>query len=72
VPSKLYENLSKLAQRNRRSLSAEVIALLGEAVENSQLRVSEVRASLEARRKFQPAAADAHSTLELLREDRDA
>lgn len=72
VPEEIYVALSERARRSRRSLSAEVIALLGQALERGERSVGEILASIEARRKFQPAASGAPSSLELLREDRDA
>jgi plasmid stability protein len=72
VPEEIYVALSERARRSHRSLSAEVIALLGQALERGERSVGEILAAIEARRKFQPAAAGAPSSLELLREDRDA
>lgn len=72
VPPEIHEALSERAELSRRSLSAEVIALLSQALQASERSVGEILTSLEARRRFEPVAAGAPSSLDLLREDRDA
>lgn len=72
VPPEIHEALAERAERSRRSLSAEVIALLSQALQTGERSVGDILASLEARQRFEPAAAGAPSSLDLLREDRDA
>ena len=70
VPSELYERLKRMAKEQNRSLSAQVIVLLKQAVEREARPQAEVIASIRRRRRFQPAAAGAPDSLELLRQDR--
>lgn len=70
VPSELYERLQQLAQARNRSLSAQVITMLSQAVEAEERRrlQAAVLDSIQGRRFRIPE--DAPSTLDLLREDR--
>lgn len=70
VPEDLYEQLQILALSQNRSLSAQVITLLHEALENVALRQQQADA-LESirRRRFTPPAS-APESIELLLEDR--
>ena len=70
VPSELYERLHKLAKARNRSLSAQVINMLSQAVEAEERRKlqAEVLNSIRSRRFSVPE--DAPSTLALLHEDR--
>ena len=70
VPSKLYERLQKFAQAHNRSLSAQVITMLSQAVETEERRQlqAEVLNSIRSRRFSVPE--DTPSTLALLHEDR--
>jgi len=71
VPEDLYRQIQKLAEARSRSLSAQVVAMLTQALEDEQNR--EVRAgtlpSIRRRRFSVPGKAP--SSLELLREDRN-
>lgn len=70
VPDELYANLKRRAETQNRSLSAEVITLLGWAVKEVE-RASEVSLeSIRRRRFFEPASAGAPDSTTLLREDR--
>lgn len=71
VPDELYQRLQELASVSRRSLSAQVVTLLDEALQTEQLRQRqrELLAGIH-RRRFVPPA-EAPSSLDLLREDRD-
>ncbi len=70
VPEDLYERLQKLAQTQNRSLSAQVITLLSQALqeEESRKRQSKLLADIRRRRFVLPS--NAPDSVELLREDR--
>lgn len=70
VPEDLYERLQKLAQTQNRSLSAQVIILLSQALqeEESRKRQSKLLADIRRRRFVLPR--NAPDSVELLREDR--
>lgn len=70
VPNDLYANLKEFAVSKNRSLTAEVVMLLGEAVEDRKRRnrTKSILASLR-RRRFVPPA-DAPGSLTLLRRNR--
>lgn len=70
VPDDLYKRLQQLANARNRSLSAQVITMLAQAIENEERRKRQAKtlASIQ-RRRFTPPR-NAPSTLELLREDR--
>jgi plasmid stability protein len=70
VPEELYQRLHALAREQNRSLSAQVVTLLEQAVHEAELR-QERAAALQSirRRRFAPPAQLADSTA-LLREDR--
>ncbi len=70
VPEELYARLQKLAQSSHRSLSAQVVATLTDAL-NEQERRSQQGQALSAirRRRFTPPTGTPDS-IELLREDR--
>ena len=70
VPEDLYLRLQKLAQVKNRSLSAQVITLLYQAIqeEERQKRQSKLLADIR-RRRFTPPRGTPDS-VELLREDR--
>jgi plasmid stability protein len=71
VPEPLYERLRQRAAERNRSLSAEVIILLEEALEGPQLSQTQLLAKIRRRRSFRPAAVGAPDSTTLLREDRD-
>ena len=71
VPEELYLRLRRRAEAERRSLSAEVIALLEWAVRKAELTPEEPLASIRRRRFFNPAAAGAPDSLTLLHQGRD-
>lgn len=70
VPDALYQRLQALAQEQNRSLSAQVVTLLEQAVRDAEQRQERLTAlhSLR-RRRFTPPDHLADST-SLLREDR--
>lgn len=71
VPEALYLRLQDLAQEQSRSLSAEVVILLEDALRDEEFRRRQASA-LQAirRRRFSPPDALGDSTL-LLRQDRE-
>ena len=71
VPDELYERLSDLARRSHRSLSAQVVTLLSEAMAARETASRQAQLLAEIRRhRFHPPAGAPDST-ELLREDRE-
>ncbi|MBC7248640.1 MAG: hypothetical protein H5T62_00005 [Anaerolineae bacterium] len=71
VPEDIYAALKARAQEEGRSLSAQVIVMLSQALQHPPRPQSEVLAALDARRhRFSPRKAGAPSTTELLRQDR--
>ena len=71
VPEELYDRLQRRAQEQRRSLSAEVITLLSQAVEQAGLSPENTLAAIRHRRSFRPAEAGAPDSTTLLRLDRE-
>ncbi len=70
VPDELYERLQKLAQAKNRSLSAQVITMLVQAVEDEERRKKQAKILTSIQRRRFKAPKNAPSSLELLREDR--
>jgi plasmid stability protein len=73
VPDKLYKRIQKLAEQENRSLTAEVINLLDQAVQERQARHS-VAAVLERTRRHAAAVRLPKGwidSVDLIREDRD-
>lgn len=70
IPSELYQRIQQLAHSQNRSLSAQVITLLNQAVEIEERRSQQLEVlKAIAQRTFEPAA-DAPSPIEFLSEDR--
>ncbi len=70
VPEDLYTRVQKLAQISSRSLSAQVVTMLYDALEEEERRQEQGKALYAIRRRrFAPPASAPLST-ELLREDR--
>lgn len=70
-PENLYQQLSRLADKERRSLSQEVVVLLEQVMESPASAQAEVLSALD-RLRFRPGKKKIPSTLEVLREERDA
>ena len=72
-PDKLHDRIKRLAARNRRSLSAQVVVLVDEALkqEAARERRSETLARIERRLKSYAPPGDATASGKLLREDRN-
>lgn len=70
VPDSLYERIRQRAMQQNRSISAEVINLLDEALAQSDLSQAEILANIRRRRFFRPADQGAPDSATLLRQDR--
>jgi plasmid stability protein len=70
VPDELYERLQKLAHAKNRSLSAQVITMLAQAIEDEERRKKQAKVLTSIQRRRFKAPQNAPSSLELLREDR--
>lgn len=71
VPDDLYERIRSLANARNRSLSAEVITLLSQAVELEERRMKQARVLTSIQRRRFKVPQNAPSSLDLLREDRE-
>jgi plasmid stability protein len=71
VPIDLYERLRQQARAQHRSLSAEVITILQEALDNLRRTPNAILASIRQRRYFQPEQVGAPDSTTLLRQDRE-
>ena len=71
VPDELYTRIRDRAETSNRSLSAEVVVLLSEALDSDKLPPREILADIRRRRFFRPAEVGAPDVTELLREDRE-
>jgi plasmid stability protein len=70
VPDELHERLRELARSSRRSLSAQVVTLLSQAIAAHEAASRQAQLLTEIRRRrFHPPPTAPDST-ELLREDR--
>jgi plasmid stability protein len=70
VPEDLYERIQRLAQSRSRSLSAEVITLLYQALEEEENRKRQGKLLADIRRRRFTLPPGAPDSVELLREDR--
>jgi plasmid stability protein len=70
VPDNLYNRLQQLAQSRNRSLSAQVITLLEQALEIEERRKRQAKVLSSIQRRRFKAPKNAPSSLELLKEDR--
>lgn len=70
VPDDLYERLQQLAHSRNRSLSAQVITMLAQAIEDEERRKKQAQTLTSIQRRRFKAPKNAPSSLELLREDR--
>jgi plasmid stability protein len=71
VPDDLYKRLWQLAHANHRSLNAHVIVLLSKSVGDEEHRNQQANILNSIRSRRFKIPANAPSTLELLRDDRD-
>ncbi len=70
VPDDLYNRLQQLANARNRSLSAQVITMLAQAIENEERRKNQLKTLSSIKRRRFTAPRNAPSTLALLKEDR--
>ena len=70
VPDDLYERLQKLAHSKNRSLSAQVITMLIQSVEDEERRKKQAKTLNSIRRRRFTPPKNAPASLDLLREDR--
>jgi len=70
VPEDLYQQIQRLAEARSRSLSAQVVNMLTQALEEEQNRKAQAKTLASIRRRRFSAPKKAPSSLELLREDR--
>jgi len=73
VPVRLYARMQALAERNHRSLSAEILAQLESALEREARRAGQERmlADLDAVRGAMPPLPPGVDSSDWIREDRD-
>ena len=70
IPEALYQRLKERAETQRRSLSAEVIALLEWAIEEAGRDPTTTLQAIRERRELYPISPEAPDSTTLLREDR--
>jgi plasmid stability protein len=70
VPDNLYNRIRNLASVKNRSLSAQVITLLEQAVDAEERRVEQTKVLNSIQRRRFKAPKNAPTSLELLHEDR--
>lgn len=70
VPDDLYKRIQRMANARNRSLSAEVITLLAQAIDIEERRMKRARVLASIQRRRFKAPSRAPSSLDLLREDR--
>ena len=71
MPDDLYQRLKQLAQARNRSLSAQVVTMLAQAMEDEERRKKQANALTSIRRRRFAPPAKSPSSLDLLREDRN-
>ncbi len=70
VPEDLYERLKQQAASQNRSISAQVITLLQQALADDTRSQGEVLERIRRRRFFQPSTVGAPDSTTMLQEDR--
>ncbi len=70
VPDDLYKRLKELARTKNRSLSAQVITMLAQSLEDEGRRKKQAKILTSIQRRRFAAPKNAPSALKLLREDR--
>lgn len=71
VPEDLYFQIQQLAETKSRSLSAQVVTMLGQALEDEKRRKIQIKALASIRRRRFAAPKKAPLSSALLREDRN-
>ncbi|PYV19486.1 MAG: hypothetical protein DMG21_01375 [Acidobacteria bacterium] len=75
IPKDLYRRLKENARRNRRSLNAEIVAILGDedGWVRRRMEIAAVLPELDhAREEFANEYGELSDSLHLIREDRDS
>ncbi len=70
IPDNLYRRLQELAKVRHRSLSAQVVEMLTQALTEEELRLKQVDVLLSIRRRRFTPPDNSPTSLELLKEDR--
>ena len=70
VPDDLYQRIQVMANAKNRSLSAQVITLLSQAIELEERRMKQAKVLNSIQRRRFKAPQNTPSSLDLLREDR--
>lgn len=70
VPDDLYKRIQLMASVKNRSLSAQVITLLSQAIDAEERRMKQAKVLDSIQRRRFKAPKNAPASLELLREDR--
>ena len=70
VPDELYQQIQRLAEARSRSLSAQVLTMLAQALEDEKRRKVQTTALASLRRRRFTPPKKAPSSLDLLHEDR--
>ncbi|MBP6210734.1 MAG: hypothetical protein KA473_14975 [Anaerolineales bacterium] len=70
VPDDLYQRIQVMANAKNRSLSAQVITLLSQAIELEERRIKQTKVLNSIQRRRFKAPKNVPSSLDLLREDR--
>ena len=70
IPDDLYQRLQQLAKTRNRSLSAQVVEMLSQALEDEELQLKQAALLTSIRRRRFTPPVKSPTSLELLREDR--
>ncbi len=70
VPDDLYQRLQALAKRRNRSLSAQVVEMLSQALEQEEMQQKQAAALNGIRRRRFTPPEKSPTSLQLLKEDR--
>jgi antitoxin FitA len=70
IPDDLYERLQRLAKMRNRSLSAQVVEMLSQSLEEEELRLKQTAALTSIRRRRFTPPTKSPTSLEFLHEDR--
>jgi plasmid stability protein len=71
IPENIYVRLQELAKTRNRSLSAQVVEMLSQALEEEELRLKQTATLTSIRRRRFTPSAKSPTSLELLHEDRN-
>ncbi len=70
IPDNLYQRLQQLAKTRNRSLSAQVVEMLAQALEDEELRLKQAALLTSIRRRRFTPPEKSPTSLEILHEDR--